>query len=148
MPGVIAGTRNVLNAAKKQSSMKSFVLTSSSTAACMPEFEKKDVVVDESMIHGFPSPFPRGIHATYLEPQPNHNTETWNEAAPMAAYSKHTKPDELPLMIYAASKTLGEQALWRWVEQEQPHFTVNAVLPNFNVRTPGTLESCGVAQDM
>lgn len=66
----------------------------------------------------------------------------------MAAYSKHTNPEELPLMIYAASKTLGEQALWRWVEQEQPHFTVNAVLPNFNVRTPGTLESCGMAQDV
>ncbi|KAJ9606741.1 hypothetical protein H2200_008750 [Cladophialophora chaetospira] len=103
VPSVTAGTRNALNAAAKHPSVKSFVLTSSSSAAYMSVFVKKDVIVDEP-------------------------------------YSKNTPPSDLPLKIYAASKTLGERALWEWTEQEKPTFTVNAVLPSFNIGKPLTAE--------
>ncbi|KEF62746.1 uncharacterized protein A1O9_00719 [Exophiala aquamarina CBS 119918] len=109
VPHVVAGTRNALDAAAKSGSVRSFVLTSSSIAACMPEFVKPNVVVDEY---------------------------SWNQGAPAAAYSKETPAEALPLMIYAASKTLGERALWDWVAWKHPHFSVNAVLPNFNMGKP------------
>ena len=44
---VIAQTRNALKAAAKHSSVKSFILMSSSTAALLPEANKTGVIVDQ-----------------------------------------------------------------------------------------------------
>ena len=44
---VIAQTRNALKAAAKHSSVKSFILMSSSSASLLPEANKKGVIVDQ-----------------------------------------------------------------------------------------------------
>jgi hypothetical protein len=59
---------------------------------------------------------------------------TWNEFAVKAAFDPATKPAEKAYVVYAASKTLGEQTAWKWVQEHKPQFILNAVLPNLNVR--------------
>lgn len=51
VPKVVAGTVNMLESAAKEASVKSVLLTSSSSAALIPEPNKKGVVVDESKRH-------------------------------------------------------------------------------------------------
>lgn len=58
---------------------------------------------------------------------------TWNEDAVKAAFDPSTKPTDKAYIVYAASKTLGEQTAWKWVEKHNPQFIFNTVLPNFNV---------------
>lgn len=48
IPGVVKGVLNALEAASKHTSVKRFVLTSSSSAALLPPLNE-EVVVDESM---------------------------------------------------------------------------------------------------
>lgn len=61
-------------------------------------------------------------------------TDTWNDAAVAAAWSKDTSKEELPYSIYSASKTEGERALWKFVKDHPVSFAVNTVLPAANVR--------------
>lgn len=104
---VVAGTEHFLRAAAKEPSVKRFTLTSSSTAAILPK------------------PGVDGIVAT---------TDTWNDEAVEAAKTKGTTigPSIYPYVVYAASKTQGERALWNFVEKEKPSFVVNAILPDTN----------------
>lgn len=59
---------------------------------------------------------------------------TWNEDAVKTAFDPSTKPADKAYIVYAASKTLGEQRAWKWIEEHSPQFIFNGVLPNFNVR--------------
>ncbi|KAJ6104764.1 NAD dependent epimerase/dehydratase [Penicillium sp. IBT 18751x] len=105
IPWVVRAVENVLEAASRHSSIKRFVLTSSSSAVLIPAPNKEGVRVDES---------------------------TWNEAAVKAAFDPNVKSADKPYVVYAASKTLGEQAAWKWIEKHNPQFVFNAILPNFN----------------
>ncbi|KAJ6475923.1 NAD-P-binding protein [Mycena vitilis] len=55
--------------------------------------------------------------------------DTWNESAIAEA---HGNPNPDPVVVYAASKTEAEKAVWEVVERTKPPFQVSAVLPNMN----------------
>lgn len=59
--------------------------------------------------------------------------DTWNDFAVKAAWSKDTPEDQKPFLVYAASKTEGERAAWKWVKEERRGFNLNTVLPNMSV---------------
>lgn len=66
--------------------------------------------------------------------------DTWNDSAVKAAWDENTPAQVKPLAVYAASKTEGERAAWKWVEENKPHFVFNSVLPNMNVRKASRVE--------
>ncbi|KAJ5682091.1 NAD dependent epimerase/dehydratase [Penicillium maclennaniae] len=115
IPWVVRAVENVLEAASRHSSIKRFVLTSSSSAVLIPVPNKEGVQVDEG---------------------------TWNEAAVKAAFDPSVKSSNKPYVVYAASKTLGEQAAWKWIEQHNPRFVFNAILPNFNAQLQALTSEC------
>lgn len=43
----------------------------------------------------------------------------------------HTLP--VASAVYVTSKTGGERALWRFMEEQRPHFVANTILPNVNL---------------
>ncbi|KAG8164167.1 hypothetical protein KVR01_006085 [Diaporthe batatas] len=104
---VVAGTEHFLRAAAKEPSVKRFTLTSSATAALLPKPGVEGIVV---------------------------TTETWDDEAVEAAKTKGTAvgPSAYSYVVYAASKTQGERALWDFVKKEKPSFVANAVLPDTN----------------
>lgn len=95
----------LLRSAAAQPSVKGFVLTSSSSAADWP---KPNVEYDVG-------------------------EDTWNTESVEKAYSLQASDPSKPFHIYAASKTLGEQAAWKWYKQEKPGFSFNTILPNMNI---------------
>ncbi|KAF2501148.1 aldehyde reductase II [Lophium mytilinum] len=102
---VVDGTINALEAARNEASVKRVVLTSSSTAATSPQ-PNKVVYVDAN---------------------------SWNDAAVEAAWAP--PPYEGPKRVsdvYAASKTEGEKAAWKFMREKKPSFVLNTVLPNMN----------------
>ncbi|GKT49720.1 aldehyde reductase 2 [Colletotrichum spaethianum] len=105
IPWVIKATESALAAAAKQPSVKRFVLTSSAFAASMPIPDKKGVYIDEN---------------------------SYNEAAVKAAWDPNTPQEIKAAMVYSASKTEGERAAWKWVEENKPGYVFNTILPNFN----------------
>lgn len=109
IPPTIAGVTNLLYAASKEQSVKSFVYTSSSLASA------------------------GGI----LGPNKHVNidTSTWNDNAINEAWKVTSPPfpPTAPAVVYAASKVEAEKALWKFVEEEKPHFQVNTVLPDANL---------------
>ncbi|RFU35043.1 hypothetical protein B7463_g1306, partial [Scytalidium lignicola] len=105
IPQVTAATLNVLESARRQDSVKRFVLTSSSTAAIIPQPNQKGVVVTE---------------------------DTWNDAAAEAAWSEKTPESQKAYAVYAASKTEGERQAWKWVAEKKPGFVLNTIVPNIN----------------
>jgi nucleoside-diphosphate-sugar epimerase len=50
--------------------------------------------------------------------------------------------------VYGASKTQGEQAAWQFVKDNNPHFTVNTVLPNANLGPVGRAGAPQVASSL
>lgn len=106
--GVVHGVGAFLDAANNEKSVKRFVLTSSSSAVLLPQPGKELTV----------------------------KTTTWNEVAEDHAWNKSGKPyddfNPYPFVVYAASKTAGEQAFWKFQKDKKPHFQQNAVLPNAN----------------
>jgi nucleoside-diphosphate-sugar epimerase len=109
IPGSITGTINALEAAAQESSVKRFVLTSSSAATVFPKPNKSAVRV---------------------------TTETWNDEAVEMAYQNDRGPPYEPeraFPVYAASKTLSEKAAWKFIAEKKPQFTFNAVLPSLNL---------------
>lgn len=58
---------------------------------------------------------------------------TWNDAAVETAWSQGASQDELPFIVYGASKTESERESWKWMEANKPHFVLNTVLPDMNV---------------
>ncbi|KAG9521735.1 NAD(P)-binding protein, partial [Aureobasidium melanogenum] len=105
IPSVIAGVTHTLEAADKEPSVKRFVFTSSSTAATNP-VPNKEFNIDEN---------------------------SWNQVAIDKAWAgpPYTEADRA-WNVYGASKTQGEQAVWKYVRENNPHFECNTVLPNAN----------------
>lgn len=119
--GVVKGVEHFLEAAAKEPKVKRFVLTSSSTAALLP-IPNKEVTVTK---------------------------DSWNDVAVDAAYNKKGEsvgPNPYPFIVYAASKTEGEKAVWKFMKEKKPHFQANAVLPNAN--TGRILDSVGATGGM
>lgn len=105
IPATEEQTLNILRSAAKSSSVKRFVLTSSSAAVLFPQLNKE---------------FTIGVN-------------DWNEEALKQAWAPPPYTPERAYPVYAASKVAGEKALWKFMQEEQPNFVANAVLPNFNL---------------
>ncbi|KAK2805861.1 hypothetical protein FQN51_008635 [Onygenales sp. PD_10] len=113
---VVNGTIYALESACTEPLMKRVVLTSSSAAAASPA---PDV------------PFELG-------------EGTWNEKVVRAAWAPPPYEGlQRRLDVYAASKTQGEKAAWKWVIEQQPGFVLNTVLPNVNVGAMVSVEHQG-----
>ena len=59
--------------------------------------------------------------------------DSWNDEAIKQAYNTNTPEYLKGFFGYAASKTEGEKAAWRWMEKNKPDFQFNTVLPDFTV---------------
>lgn len=94
----------ILKSAAKETNVKRFVFTSSSTAITAP-IPNKEFLIDEN---------------------------GWNEADIKAAWAPPPYNDDRKWAVYGSSKTEAEKALWKFVKEQKPAFTVNAVLPNAN----------------
>lgn len=90
---------SLLEAAKKEESVKAFAFTSSAWAAWTPDAKKK-VKLSEW---------------------------TWNEEA-IALAASDASPQAKGLANFMALKTRLEQECWEWVRKEEPVFTFNAIL--------------------
>ncbi|GKZ20832.1 hypothetical protein AbraIFM66951_004099 [Aspergillus brasiliensis] len=105
--GVIDTNRNLLVSAAREDTIMRFVYTSSSEAATFSSF---------------------------LEHQAGPSTQicvdTWNEEAIRRSQTNAAMSPKEGFDMYAASKTLGEQALWKWAEENRPGFVINTVLPS------------------
>lgn len=118
----VAGTENFLRAAAREPTVKRFTLTSSSTAALLARPGVEGIVVTK---------------------------DTWDDEAVAVARDPRRKgesigPNVYPFIVYAASKTEGERAMWDFVKRERPAFVANAVLPNWNLgRIIGSLGGTG-----
>lgn len=42
------------------------------------------------------------------------------------------QPEPDPLSVYSAGRTLMELTFWRWIEEHNPHFVANCVVPDAN----------------
>ncbi|OJJ05814.1 hypothetical protein ASPVEDRAFT_895034 [Aspergillus versicolor CBS 583.65] len=104
---VVDTNRNLLASAAGETTIKRFVYTSSSEAA----------VFTSSHEH-------RSTERT------NITIDTWNEEALRRIKEGSTQGPKGGFDMYAASKTLGEQAIWQWVDEHRPGFVVNTVLPS------------------
>ncbi|KAL7621605.1 hypothetical protein AAE478_008930 [Parahypoxylon ruwenzoriense] len=91
----------LLQAAKNEPSVKSFVFTSSAWAAWTPDATKKRELTEWS----------------------------FNDDAVQVA-SGDASPQENGITPYMAFRTLLEQRIWDWVRREKPSFTFNTVLPD------------------
>lgn len=89
----------LLEAAKRETSVKSYALTSSAWAVWTPEVAKR-VKLTEA---------------------------TWNEDAVQLAASD-VAPEKKPFSYLMATKTRMEQEVWEWINKEKPAFTFNAIL--------------------
>ncbi|RAQ41226.1 cinnamoyl-CoA reductase [Aspergillus flavus] len=108
IPKVVSATETVLEAAARQpeGSIKRVVLTSSASAAALPQPGVEGIVITE---------------------------DTWNEATVKAAFDEGTPADAKPFTVYVASKTEGERAAWKWVKDNKPPFVFNAILPYYTL---------------
>lgn len=106
VPMVVNGVLNALKSAAKETSIKRFVLTSSSTAATDP-IPNKVFEIDET---------------------------TWNGEALEKAWAPPPY-ERVPrkLAVYSATKIEGERAAWKWYRETKPGFVLNTVLPNANI---------------
>lgn len=127
IPPAIAFALNALKSAYKEASVKRFVLTSSSSAAIVSD------------------PAAPGVEVT---------EDSWSEAAVKAAWADPPYNQDRGGVVYAASKTESEQAVWKYHKEnrnKRPDLVVNtgeilsdcdtacsygiltlSVLPNFN----------------
>ncbi|KAL1847265.1 hypothetical protein Daus18300_014000 [Diaporthe australafricana] len=100
----VKGVLHALQAAKKEGKgMKRFVYTSSSTAAILPKPGEAFTVTAES----------------------------WNDEAVEMAWAEKTGEKDA-FVVYAASKTESEKAVWKWAREHEHEFVINTVLPNAN----------------
>ncbi|KAL4964259.1 uncharacterized protein BDV14DRAFT_201037 [Aspergillus stella-maris] len=107
IPPTVAGALNGIKAAYGEPTVKRFVLTSSSAAVLVPETgQSDDIVLDET---------------SYADELVRRIETDLPEAGLVRA-----------CVIYGASKALAEQAVWKFVEENQsrrPDLVVNSVLP-------------------
>ena len=102
IPQTVRGAVSVLEAAQREPSVREFVYTSSIVAAAIPA--PGDTT-----------------HVT---------RDTWNEAAVQLAWAPPPYEQNRGEIVYMASKTEAEKAVWKFVEEKKPHFTVNSVAPS------------------
>lgn len=109
IPESIAGVTSILRSAAKESSVKSFVFTSSSMAAA----------------GGVPGP---NKHLSI-------SASTWNDEQITEAWSVTSAPfpPTHNAVVYGASKAEAEKAVWKFVKEEKPPFKVNTILPDANM---------------
>ncbi|KAJ4265968.1 hypothetical protein NW762_003941 [Fusarium torreyae] len=108
IPQAVAFAQNALKSAYKEASVKRFVFTSSSAATY-------------SARQGVP-----GVDIT---------EDSWNESAVKAAWADPPYTPDRGGVVYAASKTEAERAVWKYHNEnrdKRPDLVVNTVLPNFN----------------
>lgn len=92
--------RGLLEAAKNESSVKSFVMTSSAWAAWTPNAARKTTLT----------------------------TDSWNDEAIAVARDKSIPTAQKGWPNFMALKTLVEQYVWEWVKTEKPSFNFNTLL--------------------
>jgi nucleoside-diphosphate-sugar epimerase len=97
-----AGAVNVFEAAAKESSVTRFVYTSSAVAVAFP-YPNTEFHVDAT---------------------------SWNDAALKLARAPPPYEANRATINYMASKVEVEKAIWQFIENKSPSFTVNTVLPN------------------
>lgn len=102
IPQTVRGAVSILEAALREPSVREFVYTSSIVAATIPA----------------PG------NTTHVD------RHTWNDAAVQLAWSPPPYDPMRGSIVYMASKTEAEKAVWRFVEEEKPHFTVNSICPS------------------
>ncbi|GKU10144.1 unnamed protein product [Fusarium langsethiae] len=108
IPEAISGALTALKVAYSESSVKRFVLTSSSSAAAVTLADKPHTLVNE---------------------------KSWSEGAVKVAWADPPYTLQRAGAVYAASKVQSEQALWKYHDEhrnERPDLVVNTVLPNYN----------------
>ncbi len=101
IPQTVAGAVSIMEAALREPSVKEFVYTSSIVAATVP-MPGNDTRVER---------------------------DTWNDMAVQVAWSPPPYDAMRGVFVYMASKVSAEKAVWKFVEEKRPHFTVNAVNP-------------------
>ncbi|KAH8898422.1 NAD(P)-binding protein [Thozetella sp. PMI_491] len=101
IPQTVASVTTILETALKEPSVKEFVFMSSCTAAANAD---ADTVV-------------------HVE------RDTWNEAALQAAWAPPPYGPAQGFIVYMASKVAAEKALWKFVDEQKPQFSVNSVCP-------------------
>ena len=104
IPAVVNGAVNAAASAAKQSSIKRFVYTSSSTAITAPKPNVEFTI----------------------------STDDWNHEQVEAAWKPPPYEAGRAWATYGASKTQAEQELWKFVKEHKPGFVLNTVLPNTN----------------
>ncbi|RAH59382.1 aldehyde reductase [Aspergillus piperis CBS 112811] len=104
--GVIRTNRSLLISAAREDTIKRFVYTSSSEAATFSSFSEHQAGPSISI-----------------------SADTWNEEALRRSQTNTVSPKR-GFDIYAASKTLGEQEIWKWAAENRPGFVINTVLPS------------------
>ena len=104
IPGVVKGAVNAAASAAKQTSVKRFVFTSSSTAITVPKPNVEFTI----------------------------STDDWNDEAVEAAWKPPPYEKERAWPVYSASKTQAEQEMWKFTEENKPGFVLNTVLPDTN----------------
>ncbi len=104
IPPVVDGAVNAATSAAKETTVKRFVYTSSSTAITAP---KPNVEFTLS-------------------------TDDWNDEQVEAAWKPPPYESGREWAVYGASKTQAEQEMWKFVKDHKPGFVLNAVLPNAN----------------
>ena len=97
----VYGITSLLDAASKEPLVKQFVYTSS-LAACIAVVPGDNTHVGQ---------------------------DTWNEMVEKLAWAPPPYEPIRPFVVYAASKVASEKALWKWAEDNKPHFTVNTIIP-------------------
>ena len=105
IPAVVNGAVNAATSAAKQTSVKRFVYTSSSTAITAPKPNVKFTI----------------------------STDDWNKEDVEAAWKPPPYEPGRAWATYGASKTQAEQELWKFVKEHKPGFVLNTVLPNTNM---------------
>ncbi|KAF2726102.1 NAD dependent epimerase/dehydratase [Polychaeton citri CBS 116435] len=105
----VALVESVLGSAAKESSVKRFVFTSSSSAVADPS--KADQVYD--VTH-----------------------DTWADWTLEDAWRPPPYDSDRIYSVYAASKLESERTVWKFVKEKKPHFVANAVLPDFVCGAP------------
>lgn len=91
---------NLLEAAKRLQTVKSFIFTSSAWALWTPDSSKQVTLTEQS----------------------------WNKEALALARDKTVDPRQKGMAGFMALKTLVEQGVWDWVNRENPGFAFNTVL--------------------
>jgi len=101
IPQTVAGATSILHAALREPLVKAFVYTGSISAATM-------------YVPG---------NSTHVE------RDTWNEEALKLAWAPPPYDPTRGIFVYNASKTEAEMAVWKFVAEKKPHFSVNSIDP-------------------